>query len=93
MHGEFNNTLDDLLAQQLGIQRRLTTPYHPQVEYFNSPDLHVATPNCTDVCTDLYSNATIMSVSTCTCDCTAVCAVNACTNWNQVVQIWHFDAY
>ena len=29
--GEFNSTLDHLLAEQLGIQRRLTTPYHPQV--------------------------------------------------------------
>lgn len=29
--GEFNNQLDDLLSDLLGIKRRLTTPYHPQV--------------------------------------------------------------
>ena len=29
--GEFNNDLDTTLSKQLGIQRRLTTPYHPQV--------------------------------------------------------------
>lgn len=29
--GEFNNDLDDLLSDLLGIKRRLTTPYHPQV--------------------------------------------------------------
>ena len=28
---EFNNKLDDLLSDLLGIKRRLTTPYHPQV--------------------------------------------------------------
>ena len=28
---EFNNSLDDLLSNLLGIKRRLTTPYHPQV--------------------------------------------------------------
>ena len=28
---EFNNELDDHLMELLGIQRRLTTPYHPQV--------------------------------------------------------------
>ena len=28
---EFNNRLDDLLSELLGIKRRLTTPYHPQV--------------------------------------------------------------
>ena len=28
---EFNNELDTSLAEQLGIKRRLTTPYHPQV--------------------------------------------------------------
>ena len=28
---EFNNALNDELAVTLGISRRLTTPYHPQV--------------------------------------------------------------
>ena len=28
---EFNNALNDELAKTLGISRRLTTPYHPQV--------------------------------------------------------------
>ena len=28
---EFNNELDTTLASLLGINRRLTTPYHPQV--------------------------------------------------------------
>ncbi len=28
---EFNNELDNTLASLLGIDRRLTTPYHPQV--------------------------------------------------------------
>ena len=28
---EFNNNLDSELAKCLGITRRLTTPYHPQV--------------------------------------------------------------
>ena len=29
--GEFDNKLDKSLAKLLGISRRLTTPYHPQV--------------------------------------------------------------
>ena len=34
---EFNNALNDNIAKQLGIRRRLTTPYHPQVRvYFYS---------------------------------------------------------
>ena len=34
---EFNNALNDDIAKQLGIRRRLTTPYHPQVRvYFYS---------------------------------------------------------
>ena len=32
---EFNNALDDELAALLGITRRLTTPYHPQVWSYN----------------------------------------------------------
>ena len=28
---EFNNSLDTELAKVLGVTRRLTTPYHPQV--------------------------------------------------------------
>ena len=28
---EFNNELNDELAQRLGIEHRVTTPYHPQV--------------------------------------------------------------
>lgn len=31
---EFNNELDSELANILGISRRLTTPYHPQVGLF-----------------------------------------------------------
>ena len=30
---EFNNELDTTLASLLGINRRLTTPYHPQVQH------------------------------------------------------------
>ncbi len=30
---EFNNELDTTLASTLGIKRRLTTPYHPQVNH------------------------------------------------------------
>ena len=29
--GEFHNDLDDRLMEMLGIQHRLSTPYHPQV--------------------------------------------------------------
>ena len=29
--GEFNNELDSSLCKLLGINHRLTTPYHPQV--------------------------------------------------------------
>ena len=29
---EFNNELDQTLASLLGVKRRLTTPYHPQVQ-------------------------------------------------------------
>ena len=32
---EFNNILDIHLADVLGIKRRLTTPYHPQVNQLN----------------------------------------------------------
>lgn len=28
---EFNNDLDAMLAEKLGMKRRLTIPYHPQV--------------------------------------------------------------
>lgn len=28
---EFNNSLDTMLMEMLGIDHRLTTPYHPQV--------------------------------------------------------------
>ena len=28
---EFNNALDSRLMEMMGIERRLTTPYHPQV--------------------------------------------------------------
>ena len=38
---EFNNNLDKSLATLLGIQRRLTTPYHPQVE---KPKLAIKIP-------------------------------------------------
>ena len=31
---EFCNELNDQLAKMLGIERRLTTPYHPQVCLF-----------------------------------------------------------
>ncbi len=31
---EFNNAVDSHLAEQLGIKRQLTTPYHPQVYLF-----------------------------------------------------------
>ena len=33
---EFNNHLDDRLSELLGIKRRLTTPYHPQVWYYSN---------------------------------------------------------
>ena len=32
---EFNNILDTHLVDVLGIKRRLTTPYHPQVNELN----------------------------------------------------------
>ena len=32
---EFNNELDTTLSSLLGINRRLTTPYHPQVQYIS----------------------------------------------------------
>ena len=32
---EFCNELNDQLAEMLGIKRRLTTPYHPQVCFVN----------------------------------------------------------
>ena len=31
--GEFNNSLDTELMKTMGIDHRLTTPYHPQVIY------------------------------------------------------------
>lgn len=33
---EFCNELNDRLAKMLGIKRRLTTPYHPQVCFMNA---------------------------------------------------------
>ena len=32
---EFCNALNDQLSEMLGIKRRLTTPYHPQVCFMN----------------------------------------------------------
>ena len=29
--GEFNNALDTELMEMMGIEHRLTTPYHPQI--------------------------------------------------------------
>ena len=34
---EFNNALDSRLMEMMGIEHRLTTPYHPQV---NSQELY-----------------------------------------------------
>ena len=33
---EFNNALNDDIAKQRGIRRRLTTPYHPQVRVYTA---------------------------------------------------------
>ena len=38
---EFCNELNDQLAEMLGIKRRLTTPYHPQVCFVNATFFHV----------------------------------------------------
>ena len=38
---EFCNELNDQLAEMLGIKRRLTTPYHPQVCFVNATFIHV----------------------------------------------------
>ena len=32
--GEFNNDLDSELMKLMGIDHRLTTPYHPQVRWY-----------------------------------------------------------
>ena len=35
---EFDNELDSALANLLGLERQLTTPYHPQVQLVNNTD-------------------------------------------------------
>ena len=42
---EFNNALNDDIAKQLGIRRRLTTPYHPQVRVYTA--IQWTSVNCT----------------------------------------------
>jgi len=52
--GEFHNELDNQLCSLLNINRRLTTPYHPQVEYFVYVDLYINIIANVYVCLSLF---------------------------------------
>ena len=70
---EFNNELDTTLASLLGINRRLTTPYHPQVQ---DVCVRVCACVCVRACVCVCVHVCVcmcMCVCVCVCACVCVC--------------------
>ena len=66
---EFNNELDTTLASLLGINRRLTTPYHPQVQ---DVCVRVCVCVCMCVCVRVCTCVCVLCICACVCACVCV---------------------
>ena len=82
---EFNNELDTTLASLLGINRRLTTPYHPQVQDVCvrvrvCACACVCVCVCVHVCVHVCVCAVYMCMCVCVCVCVCMCVCNGTLN-------------